>query len=123
LVAAFLATRLVAGGVSWSVSLLIRNRLESWGAGRGWEWNHSPIRGAGWEVTILGVSRLDLPEKASKVRQGRWASTQVVVRKLDGKHRSVVPTAKRCVSGERLAIQIFRAGPGRRLVGGRRDVP
>ena len=30
LVAAFLATRLVAGGVSWSVSLLIRNRLERW---------------------------------------------------------------------------------------------
>ena len=25
--------------------------------------NHSQIRGAGWEVTILWVSRLDLPEK------------------------------------------------------------
>ena len=60
-------------------------------------------------MTILWVSRLDLPEKASKARQGRWASTQVVVRKLDEKHRSVVPTAKRCVSGERLAIQIFSA--------------
>lgn len=32
LVAAFFAARLVVGGVSWSVSLLIRNRLESWGA-------------------------------------------------------------------------------------------
>ena len=122
LVSAFLATRLVAGGVSWSVSLLIRNRLESWGAGRGCEWNHSAIRGAGWEVTILGVSRLGLPEKASKARQGRWASTQVMVRKPGGKHHSVVPTAESCVNEERLAIQIFRrvlAVVG----GGRGDLP
>ena len=33
LVAAFLATRWVAGGVSWSLSLLIRNRLEIKGLG------------------------------------------------------------------------------------------
>ena len=59
-------------------------------------------------MTSLWVSRLDLPEMASKARQGRWASTQVVVRKLGGKHRSVAPTAESCVSGERLAIQIFR---------------
>jgi hypothetical protein len=33
-------------------------------------------------MTILWVSRLDLPEKTSKARQGRWASTQVVVGNL-----------------------------------------
>ena len=37
LVAAFLAARLAASGVSWSVSLLIRNRLESWSAWAAYE--------------------------------------------------------------------------------------
>jgi hypothetical protein len=76
--------------------------------GRGCEWKSLANPRSGWDVTVLWMSRLDLPEKGFQGPAGQVGVNPSGGWKLDEKHRFVVPAPRSCVTGERLAIQIFR---------------
>jgi hypothetical protein len=58
-------------------------------------------------MTVRRSDRLDLLDEALQVRSGSWASTQVVFREIDEKHRPAVPTGGLCGEIDHFAIQIF----------------
>jgi len=67
--------------------------------GQAGKWNHSLCCTTGGLRRVCGFAGIDVLEKASKARQGRWVSARVVVRKFDLEHRSVVPTVEDCGRG------------------------